>query len=282
MVPALLRALARYGAPVSILSESAVPPMAAPVSTSGPPLLMAWVVNSRSAGRAVGRYLLAAGHRRVAYISAQHDSDWSELRLAGLRDVVEPAGSVRNFTSVNPHTSPQLESDAQAAMRQTVLPRLRAALMEPAMRGLPPAVRERLWTRVVSPISTQVDWTLREVLGPVRDLAPLARQALADPSITAWVAGNIITTLACHDLLVASDVRVPRDISLVGFDDSAEAAVQGLTTYAFDAEAGVHACLSHILGPPGVRPREPVVDVPGYINFRRSSGPARRRTGDGA
>ena len=275
VVPGLLRSLVRFGVPVAILSEAAQAPRTEDPAP-GAPVLTSWAVDSRAAGRAVARYLLALGHRRIAYICAQHHSDWSQRRLDGIREALRAAGAreaLVELTLDRMSMGPDALSRVNAAAERSLLPYLRTTALQP-FAALPPVVRQRLWQRVSTPVLTQLSWTMNEVIGPVRDLIPLAQQALADPTITAWVAGNTITALACHDLLLSSRVRVPQNVSLVGFDDSVDTATQRLTMFDFDAEGAVSACLSHVLGPSRARPARSMVDIPGYLITRLTTGPA--------
>jgi DNA-binding LacI/PurR family transcriptional regulator len=72
-------------------------------------------------------------------------------------------------------------------------------------------------------------------------------------------------------------MRVPGDVSVVGFDDMPEAARCGLTSYNFDSPACARAMLNHILQPPrgptALRGRS-IVRVPGRLSVRLTVGKA--------
>ena len=71
----------------------------------------------------------------------------------------------------------------------------------------------------------------------------------------------------------ALGLRVPRDLSLVGFDDAPSAAVvhPGLTTYAQPVEAMAQAAVAALLG--GLETFEPVrgATLPGHLVIREST-----------
>ena len=68
-------------------------------------------------------------------------------------------------------------------------------------------------------------------------------------------------------------VALPRDMSLVSFDDTTEAYLQGVTSYNFNIPALVNAVLEHIVSPGWVRRHGQIVEIPGTVLERRTSGP---------
>jgi LacI family transcriptional regulator len=109
---------------------------------------------------------------------------------------------------------------------------------------------------------------------------PLLDTVLAGSDVTALVGDNDWTALACIHYLREKGVRVPADLSVVGFDNSPDAFAQELTSYDFGGAAMVRAMLSHALGPRSSAPRkrsfEPT-EIDGFVSVRRSTAaPARR------
>jgi DNA-binding LacI/PurR family transcriptional regulator len=68
---------------------------------------------------------------------------------------------------------------------------------------------------------------------------------------------------------------VPGRISVTSFDNTVDSFGQGLTSYDFNVPAIVQAMFDHILEPRRSVPRaEPILEIPGVIMARQSSGPA--------
>lgn len=67
-----------------------------------------------SAGAAVGRFLTARGLLDIAFVSPYHGNDWSNARLAGLKEhVLVCGGSVRAFVAPEMHSPWHLQRRAQ-------------------------------------------------------------------------------------------------------------------------------------------------------------------------
>jgi DNA-binding LacI/PurR family transcriptional regulator len=247
----VIERLAAGGKPLAVLDENGA--IAAwPGWRRIPQAQLFCVAFSELAGAEVGRYLLDLGHRRVAYLSPMHSATWSRRRMAGL---------VRAFTSgAGQGAASAFTRDAPADVTQA--------------RRLPPGLAKRL--RVVERIrglQDQVGLVLqRELIRPA--LLPLVGQALRRRDITAWVAANDSVALECMDLLRSRHVAVPGEVSVVGFDNSLPAFHQGLTSYAFNEAALMHAMVEHVLGSrPPRRPRagSPPVEIEGFVVARRST-----------
>lgn len=115
---------------------------------------------------------------------------------------------------------------------------------------------------------------------------PLSELLASDEAPTALFVSNDIGAIAMMEACDAAEIRVPDDLSLVGFDDIAIAGLRriSLTTVAqpldFQAEKAVHLLLDRI-AQPRLRPRH--VSVPVELRVRSSTappktGPARSRT----
>jgi DNA-binding LacI/PurR family transcriptional regulator len=105
-------------------------------------------------------------------------------------------------------------------------------------------------------------------------LVPHLGQALASRDTTAWVGANDDVALQCLDYLQLADCRVPEAISVLGFDNSPESTVRGLTTYNINAGAFVHAMVNHVLDPrldPWDPLRDPPVEIEGYVTERATT-----------
>jgi len=109
-----------------------------------------------------------------------------------------------------------------------------------------------------------------------RQALPLFDDIRRTEPATAWVAyKDDIALLALHYLRDAR-VRLPQDLSLVGFGDTHTEMRQGLSSYNFNIPAVVNSMLDHVLAPRRAGARSPMVEIPGTVVERRTSGQAPR------
>jgi LacI family transcriptional regulator len=81
-----------------------------------------------------------------------------------------------------------------------------------------------------------------------KDITPLLEKALASGA-TAWIAANDVCALHALAWLQEKGVKLPGDVSLAGFDDTAEALRADLTSYRFASDSMARAMIRHILSP---------------------------------
>ena len=130
----------------------------------------------------------------------------------------------------------------------------------------------------ISELSRTLDGISRTAFA-YRYAAPAFAEAAAEPGVTAWVGADDPTALLALDWCREHGVRVPGDLSIVGFDDSEEALGAGLTSYNFNQETTVRAMIAHVVGRrqqrlPDTPPGEPI-ELPGFVSERSTCGPAR-------
>ena len=94
----------------------------------------------------------------------------------------------------------------------------------------------------------------REII--LEALTPLLKQALHHKELTAWVAVDDDTAMLILDFLRHHRQAVPENISLAGFDNTAEGARSGLTSYDFDFERFNYYVLRYLLEPERVQKSE--------------------------
>lgn len=234
-----------------------------------------YLAASLHAGRQTARHLIQLGHRRLAYISANHDSLYSRRRLEGARQECEVCGhTVRLRRYCRDEGSAEGPRPDWDTMREEYLHCLveRGWLGGTGPREMYPEVKLRAARGLHSVLTAQ---RLRN------RLYPLLEQALHAPDITAWIAANDETAMECLDFLRNNGQRVPSDISVTGFDNSPDATLAGLTSYDFNAQAYMHAMVNHILDPGyghWIRHRGRPVEINGFVNTRTSTGPPARVT----
>jgi len=125
--------------------------------------------------------------------------------------------------------------------------------------------------------SAILDVLLRASLGQWLDRAVAEAVLPAIGSATAVVGASDDLALACLSALRNAGRRVPQELSVVGFDDTPEAAASDLTSYNFDSQAAAQAMPNHILQPgPGMQRTAKPVDIRGFVNRRGSAGTAGR------
>jgi len=267
-VPALVQRIARLGKPVAVLVESASD--ADPVRPTGrAPVRVLLAADNVRVGREAGDFLIGLGHRSVAFISAAHETGWSVERQAGLSAAFESAGIPGGVLACTITAGP-------ARPGAWPLPGIRSSLDRVAplnVEGRDPedeAVAEALRRAEVAIQGALERRSLAE------RIAPLLDSAAQRPEITAWVAANDATALVCLDWLKRAGRRVPGDISVMGFDNTDESLLAGLTSYDFNAGAAVHAMLTHITSPGNALLQGmPESCVAGFINVRGTTGPPR-------
>jgi len=219
-----------------------------------------FVIDQHAIGRQVGRYLHGLGHRSVAYIAPFTGFAFGRERFLGTYSVYRESGAqagVKLF-DVNP-------PDEGAAAPGAVLP-LR-----------PSRVAEELLSLRLTDIRAVLDITtpsayqrrLRE------DLFPAFEDVLRQYSATAWACANDLVALQALRFFREKGIRVPQDISLIGFDNSEAALYSRLTSYSFDIPGMALRMLMRVLSPLGRTvspPSERIVATTGTIVERETTG----------
>jgi DNA-binding LacI/PurR family transcriptional regulator/DNA-binding transcriptional regulator YhcF (GntR family) len=262
--PAQLRSfipgLSRHGLPVALLDETGDAATVLP-NVSAPNVRLFTLATSTSAGRALGRHLLAMGHRRVAFISPLQRTIWSRNRLIGLREVIQApgaAGVVDDFSEdIDQRTlrSADRNNRLRRALDSFVARRpLQGAGMEARIDG---GARD-----------------LRRLLGVGRTQGAtwdLAARALRDGRATAWVAVRDAVAVECRRLLDEHGMRVPRDLALASFDDSLDAFFLQMTSYNYNCQAVTRAMLGALLDRGRNSAAKGSVEIEGFITMRAST-----------
>jgi DNA-binding LacI/PurR family transcriptional regulator len=107
-------------------------------------------------------------------------------------------------------------------------------------------------------------------------------QAIADRSCTAWVAPTDELAVYAMRFLRRRGVRIPEEVSVVGFDGDPIGFENGLTSFDFDFYNIARQMLSFIAHPLRTTTftKSNVIEMPGYLIHRASTGtPAAERDG---
>lgn len=198
------------------------------------------------AGARVGRYLIAKGHTRVAYIAHDLRDRWARDRYEGLKYVYDTAGikdAVQDCMLQELPDMPELRrigqraSDLVQELYQT--PQFKACdwfersgATELSANSLSRSVWAQLWRASVAARATcMFDEALKRV-----------------PS-GAWVASNDPLALFCFHYLRAKDIPPPDPVALVGFDDSPTTHTHNISSYNFGSAAIGHAMVEYLIRP---------------------------------
>lgn len=258
-LPAFVVDLHRYHRPVSVLDESGwldwMPLL------NGYPMTRVFRLGlDARCGLEMGRHLRSLGHRRVAYMS----TDPLSPRLDGVRQAFTEAGlddAVRLFAPARVRQQAPVASDGDVGALVEAL--CRSSIMRDSPAG--PAL-----TRVLRAQS-------RELVSAARHetryatLIPLIHRALSDREITAWVATNDSEALLCMRHIDMHTDNARPSIALVGFDDTFEASMNGLTSYNFAVGSYARGMLDHILRPDSRPVATAPVTYPGFVTPRAST-----------
>lgn len=246
----LLPALARFGRPVSVLMDRPVSDDAPWVHEQHPRVTVTLVqaILDREAGLAVGNYLVARGHRRVAYIGPERHIRWSHDRLAGLVDAMlgaDPEAEVAVFPlpEANQPDSRSLVPELTRVLQNT-LPHVFAMAL-----GVSSYHETRFLRQVAASSYDYHALLFRTPVWSLRGFEDAARKARRRPELTAWVCGNEKVAVLAHDYLVSAGVRVPGELSLIGIDDVQETLIRRTTMHSFVPRMAVETAINAILKP---------------------------------
>jgi DNA-binding transcriptional regulator YhcF (GntR family) len=263
----LLASLQRIGRPVSVVDE--IGRTIIPSAVLASPLMRLFVISaSVSCGLQVGEYLARLGHRRCGYFGAFIDESWSKNRWQGIKEAFESAGISSGAVLL---ARPMFEKWYETYHAQKDNPDFDAINFH--LQAIQKQVNSATTRgdRAFYIWSLPFLWDLRlEAI-----MEPLFERALKDRAITAWVTENDYIGLLALEFLRLRGVRVPDEISIVGFDDIIEAFGAGLTSFNFNVPALVNAALNHILSVrPGARFHNAgPLEMAGTIMERASTAP---------
>lgn len=265
--PRIIAKLGRLDAPVAVVDEYGdVAPET--IHAAGGKTRTYRIGSSQSAPRRVARLLLQNGHRHVAYISPIHTYPWTRMRFRVLNDTFTAAhrrNTVSLFTSDSSRQTELLYSQFHVLHRA---PELIAFLnrFSSSYLALSDAEAFRRLEHEITAILNRI-----ERLPHVNDFFD---GILRDERITAWIASNDLDALLALNYLRGKKVDIPGELSLVSFDDASEAYSYNFSSYNFNVPAVVQGVLDYFLAPAATSGRERVIEAPGMIVERGTTGPA--------
>jgi DNA-binding LacI/PurR family transcriptional regulator len=217
-------------------------------------------------GKEMGRFLLSKGHRHLAYLSPFHAEAWSVNRCAGVRRIVDLAGSgftLREFTLNQSGKGDDFFRAGRAMCNGAILERQYASWMR---RTDPPF----FWDtgEMASTGLPLLLWSL----GTRSALYSLLDKALECKEITAWVAANDIVARMAYEYCFEKGISVPGTVSIAGFDDTMAATTFRITSYSFNFGAVANAILNFLLHPMGqFWSRRRILEIAGKVVQRETA-----------
>lgn len=203
------------------------------------------VGRDNESGRAVGRFLLELGHRRIVYVDDSRGEPWSLRRRDGLEHVFASHGLSNAVETVTIAPATGGAKLADTGGRTSLLEHMRRIA-----EGSPFSAESALQELELTLGSLQRCDSL------LKRLAPSLDALLHRPELTAWVCSRDAVALAALDHLHHRRLPiVPSRISLVGFDDCRAAFAANLTSYSFNVQGVAAAMVDHVLQPERMRMR---------------------------
>lgn len=265
--------IAHAGRPAAVLEEDDdLPPQRRSRAQAGSRVYVA--ADCVSGGALTARYLLSLGHRRIAFISPVHGSSWSQRRLAGVEEACTQADLP---TTVSRHVLPEFRFRTQFLTEDTRQRHAVERLLDHAAAHPP----------LTDDITVDTIRDLRAFVMPAmksrllhQKLLPLLDSASRSKA-TAWVCATDEVAIEALTYVRNRGLRVPRDISVMGFDDSFEAFTAGLTSYSFNTASAVRPMLDFLLRPRTSRPSRSAtpVTIRGFVNVRTTTGACAKAEG---
>jgi DNA-binding GntR family transcriptional regulator len=228
------------------------------------------VAPDREAGRAVGDFLIARGHRRVCCWSDGSALRWVRERLEGVRlafaeaGIPDAVGVYYAWADEYLFDSPRLERliERVAEMITSLTDDLGVSIPPEHLPGVASSVY----------LGGLYPEQMRHVL------TPLMQCELARNSATAWIGLNDQRAADCMRYLLRNRVRVPGQVSVIGFDDSPSAASRRMSSYNFNGLAAIRRMVDFLIWPDAPLSRAPVgvpIAVKGFVHERATTAVSR-------
>lgn len=186
------------------------------------------LAHGREVGKIMGEYVSGLSHRKIAWISPFHGSLWSPNRLEGLKSSLRPGIEVVQAVH---HWASEWDLQVEIAWAPETLRRVDLDGLD-AFQD-PDALRRPLAEELTRLRSL-------EIFGPALEHA-------LESGATLWVAGSDLIARWSLHWLQSRGIRVPRDLALVGFDDTRDASRLNLSSLRFDVQNMARAMIRQVL-----------------------------------
>lgn len=226
--------------------------------------LLHLIADQAGAGARVAAALASKGHRSIAFVSHLSLSEpWLAARVEGLQRVytAESSSYHLSITAVPPRQErPRVINAFSEALSHLTNQSRELDVI------LPESVRDEYMIGGYNLVSAaDIAHTMQETF----------RALLDHRDVTAWVCANDELASAALHFLSRAGVRVPQDISLIGFDNSPLAARLGISTYDFCYDRMGNLAVQWLANPASIsRKMRKTMLVEGAVLMRPSLGAA--------
>jgi len=198
----------------------------------------------------VGSFLLAMGHRNVAFFAGNPGTTWSVNRYRGIKKVFESTSAHATVTS---YDIPSLANQMKLFKWETPeIKRFRQSMEPLAQEMRQFGVLHNLSERQVYQIYEPLFHSIRNARF-ANQLAQVYENVIAEivdkKEISAIVCDSDRMAAVALKLLKLQRQNVPKDISLIGFDDSYDALVDNISSYNFNNREQISCVLNWLLHP---------------------------------
>jgi hypothetical protein len=302
----MLHRLVTFKKPVAVLDELGMFTMPLPFATN--PRVQVYSIEGIKAGERMARFLLGLGHTSAAYFTLSEHTQWSADRLKGIQGQflrVAKINSVYQYSIELQNALFILFSISSLSKRDV---HKIIAIIRPHSEARDMIDQWNLFNKnfeVSLPKRISSDPILRSNLGKLKrvmtgrwneqflfhicdailkagglriyelSLEQLFEKALNEHKTGAWICANDSIAIAAISFLKRKNIRVPADVSVVGFDNAPTDALEHqLTTLDFNALKFVRTMLNFVLRPPKPRGRyqHVPIEIEGIIIERGSAG----------
>jgi DNA-binding transcriptional regulator YhcF (GntR family) len=240
------RSISRTGLPVAIFAEGDTGGFSTRVPSKNSAVFVSGI--SGISGNVMGRYLKAGHHQHIAYISPEFHLPavrWTVTRYNGILETFTDMTNQNTVTLVSCREPGSLQKDSGDAVKRSLLVELRASV----------ETAKQLRAGKYFSDTTVIEYENRSamILSQMEQQAivkVLLDEALSKKQITAWVCQNDEIAFAALNVCIEQGIRVPQDISIMGFDDSEKAHAYRITSYNFNHTAVARAMICFILKEP--------------------------------
>lgn len=228
-----------------------------------PLYIFAW--DDHAAGKSVADYLSSLGHQKISYFH-HTPAVWNLRRFDGLNE------RLRALFGASARTS-----RFQADMGEGPVHRAKLLSVKETVKTMESAVChmfENYRFTHLTPFRRLAAESLSAVNmdEQTRVMEAIFDRALRTEKSTAWVCSDPTATLMASDFLQRRGVRIPRDLSLIGFaNQDLRVAIRGINMYDFQVERMGYLAAHCLLGDiPIKKSKQGVVECPGRVVERGS------------
>jgi len=199
-------------------------------------------------GKKVGSYLYAMGHRKLVFFPGAPETQWSLVRYWGIKEVYDMCGKENAITFCK---IPEIHTASYDKFWNKIV-------MNDFRNKIGPLIAMASKTANIFNFEKFQSSDIHEILktqfkkNHIRNLLVKAYK----PFLPTIIKNHHASAIVCDDdnlaaiilmLLKKHNISVPRDISVIGFDDSYEAMISNLTSYNFNSVEQLNCVIDWLL-----------------------------------